>query len=66
MKFTCEVRLKNAVDNHLLFRGANKATTIFSVIISGEENQMSPYLYVLVVFFLSSLKKIVEQMHQAM
>jgi hypothetical protein len=54
------------VDNHLLFRGANKATTIFSVIISGEENQMSPYLYVLVVFFLSSLKKIVEQMHQAM
>jgi len=51
MKFTCEVRLKNAVDNHLLFRGANKA------IISGEENQMSIYLYIyiyiymLVVFF---------------
>jgi len=56
MKFTCEGRLKNAVDNHLLFRGANKATTIFSVIIPGEENQMSIYLYIyiymLVGFFL--------------
>jgi hypothetical protein len=45
MKFTYEVRLKNAVDNHLLFV---ESTTIFSIIISGEENQMSIYLYMLV------------------